>query len=214
MTSRILLLTGMTPDVRIFDRLAPRLTTASVVPWIEPRPRESIPDYAERLAASIADRDDVVICGVSFGGIVARELALRLRARACVLVSSVRDERQLPPWFRLVRPFARFSVETALNGIGTAAGVWPKAIRTDSTSRLAKLAGSAGAWHRWATAAVLRWRASPELNSVPTVQIHGDRDTTFPIRHVDADVVVAGGGHVLPLTHPDRIADILSNLAA
>ena len=214
MATEILLLTGMTPDTRVFVRLFPLLPTASVVPWIEPRSHESIADYSSRLADSLALRNDVIICGVSFGGIVATELAMRLNAKACVLISSVRDARQLPPWFRVLRPFGSFPVEPFLNIVGTAATFYPKRIRSDTTIRLTKLAGPAGGWHRWATASVLRWSPSRKLDSLRVIQIHGNRDTTFPIRYVDADVVVNGGGHVLPLTHAEEIAGILADLAA
>lgn len=206
------MLTGMTPDVRIFDRLIPRLPNASIVPWIAPLAHESIPDYALRLVDSSSIQDDVIVVGVSFGGIVARELALRLNAKACVLISSVRDVRQLPPWVRVLRPFSHFPVESILNAIEMIAAVYPKRIRTDATTRLTKLAGRAGAWHRWATVSVLRWNAAYELNKVPVIQIHGDRDATFPIRYINADVVIVGGGHVLPLTHADEIAEVLAKL--
>lgn len=214
MPTRILLLTGMSPDVRIFDGITERLPDASVVPWIEPAPRESIPHYAHRLADSIGPSGDTIVCGVSFGGVVARELAVRLNARGCVLISSVRYPGQLPPWFRVFRPLARFRIEAMLNAIGATAGAWPKQIRTRSTARLTKLGGEAGSWHRWATSSVLRWHASRELDRVPAFQIHGDRDMTFPIRYVRPDLTIAGGGHEIALTHADEIARILARLAA
>jgi hypothetical protein len=57
---RILLLTGMTPDRRIFDRLLPLLSAATVVDWIPPTPYESITSYAEKLSRTI-DRDDLQV---------------------------------------------------------------------------------------------------------------------------------------------------------
>jgi pimeloyl-ACP methyl ester carboxylesterase len=214
MATQILLLTGMTPDARIFERLSPLLPTAYVVPWISPAPHERIQDYACRLADSLSVRGGVVVSGVSFGGIIAQELAIRLNAKACVLISSVRGVRQLPPWFQILRPFAIGPVEAVLSAVGTAAYSCPARLRTHSTARLTKLAGEAGAWHRWATASALRWVPSRELEKLRIVQIHGDRDTTFPMRYVNPDVVIANGGHVLPLTHPAEIAAVLRNVAA
>lgn len=203
MASRILLLTGMTPDERIFKRLLPHLPTASVVPWIAPRRLESLPEYAQRLAETIEPTEETIVCGVSFGGMVARELALCLNARTCVLVSSLRSPAQLPPHFRVLRLLAGPHCEGVLNAVGT----------LSPNSRLKKLAGKKGAWHRWATSAVLGWHARPALDTVPLVQIHGDCDTTFPIRYVVANKVIPGGGHVLPLTHAKEIAAILNELA-
>lgn len=213
MATQILLLPGMTPDARVYERLLERLPTATVVPWIEPCPNESLSAYAKRLAESIPTQEDAIVCGVSFGGIVAREVAAHLNAKVCVLISSVRHPRELPPWFRVFRLLARLPLEPMLGVIGSAGRRFPRRYRTSSTARWTKLAGPEGAWHRWATAAVLRWTTSTEMDETPVFQIHGDRDTTFPLRYVNPDVVVRGGGHTLAQTHAAEIVEILTGLA-
>ena len=77
-----------------------------------------------------------------------------------------------------------------------------------------KLGGLSGEWHRWASAAALSWKPSTGAERIPLFQIHGDRDLTFPIRYTDADTVIHGGGHVLPLTHSEEIAGKLLQIAA
>ena len=214
MSHRILLLTGMTPDRRIFERILPLLPTAVVVDWIRPMKYESIRDYAARLGQSVPRDDSTIVCGVSFGGIVARELASSINAKACVLISSVRSPDELPPWFRVFQLLAPRYAEAAMNSIGIFASHWPRRLKSQATWRLMKLAGTSGEWHRWATAAVLNWRHPIENNTIPVFQIHGDRDTTFPIRYIDADSVIHGGGHILPLTHSREVAEKLSQIAA
>lgn len=214
MSHRILLLTGMTPDRRIFDRILPLLPTAVVVDWIQPMRNESIRDYASRLGQSIPKDDSALVCGVSFGGIVARELASSINAKACVLISSVRSPKELPPWFRAFRVLTPCTAEMGMQTIGAMSSYWPHRLRTPTTWRLLKLAGTSGAWHRWATAAVLNWKPFSDDNPIPVFQIHGDRDRTFPIRYIDADYVIQGGGHVLPLTHGKEVAEKLSQIAA
>ncbi|MCA9147309.1 MAG: alpha/beta hydrolase [Planctomycetales bacterium] len=172
MASRILLLTGMTPDNRIFDRLLPRLPNASIVPWITPQTNEPISQYCDRLAATIECDEPIIICGVSFGGLIARELAPKINAVCCVLISSVRDPRELPPWFRCFRPLAGPYVSTLLNLVGMLATLFPRPIRTDSTARSTKLAGEGGTWHRWATSSVLEWSLQKGAE-IATIQIHG-----------------------------------------
>jgi pimeloyl-ACP methyl ester carboxylesterase len=88
----------------------------------------------------------------------------------------------------------------------------PRLIRSRSTVRLTKFAGSD--WHRWATAAVLRWQPGPELDEIPTLHIHGDCDTTLPLSYVHPNVVIRGGGHVLPLTHPEELGTMIAEYAA
>ena len=77
-----------------------------------------------------------------------------------------------------------------------------------------KLGGPSGEWHRWATAAAINWKPSAGADRIPLFQIHGDRDLTFPIRYTGANIVIHGGGHVLPLTHCEEIAEKLVHIAA
>ena len=209
MTTRIILLPGMTPNDMIFDRLRPLLSEAHIVSWIPPNSRESLQSYAIRLAGSLPQHDPCIVCGVSFGGIVAQEVAHHLPARACVLISSIRHPRELPPWFRLLQGIPRSAAELSLAGAGRFADLVPGKTRTASTTRLRKLCGASGAWYRWATSAVLGWHPTAHEESIPILQIHGDRDETFPLRFLRPDRVVRGGGHVLPLSHPGEVADFI-----
>jgi pimeloyl-ACP methyl ester carboxylesterase len=116
---RILLLTGMTPDHRIFERLLPLLPSAMCVDWIQPTSTfESINSYAARLSRTLDDNSPTVVCGASFGGIVARELALCLNAKACVLISSVRSPRELPPNQPCQRLEYRSLLASMMNEVG------------------------------------------------------------------------------------------------
>lgn len=214
MATRILLLTGMTPDQRIFARLLPQLSNAAIISWLAPKERELLCDYVDRLAGTLTidPKEPVIVCGTSFGGIVATELAARLNAKTCVLISSVRSPNELPRWQRICRPIVRVHHGALLKCVGVFANACPRLVRTKATLRLAKLGGQNGSWYRWATCCVLNWRRGAK--QVPTIQIHGDRDTTFPLRCTHPDLIIQGGGHLLTLTHATQIAEILTNLAA
>lgn len=211
---RILLLTGMTPDQRIFDRLRPLLPSAVIVEWIQPTPHESIQSYAVRLSNTLDRNVPTVVCGVSFGGIVAVELASCMNADSCVLISSISSPSELPPWFRLCRLVPPRPAELIMRTAGTIATYWPRRLKSSTTWRLMKLAGETGDWHRWASAAVLNWKPSKNTKRTPLTRIHGDRDATFPSRYLKADMVIKGGGHVLPLTHFKEIAQRLNEVAS
>lgn len=101
-----------------------------------------------------------------------------------------------------------------MNLTGILASYWPRQFKTRSTWRLTKLGGPSGEWHRWASAAALSWKPSAGVDRIPLFQIHGDRDSTFPIRYTVADTVIYGGGHVLPLSHSQEIAEKLLQIAA
>lgn len=200
-----ILLPGLNGDLRIFDRLAPRLPNSIIIGWIRPRQSESLVRYAVRIADSFAHSNDMVVVGVSFGGLVAQEVAVRLRARACVIISSIRCASEMPPRYRLMRCLTRFPLESMLAAASHAAVFWPNSIRLPSTARLASLSGEQGAWHRWSMVAALGWKPTP-IEGVPLWHIHGDRDATFPIRYTRPDFVIEGGHHGVAYTHASQVA--------
>lgn len=199
----IYLLPGMTPEYPIFSRLTPLLPESEIVTYLPPRPRESLGSYCVRMAEHMTA--DAVLVGVSFGGIVALEISRVLKPRGCILISSIRDPRQLPPWFRVLGRIDPRTMSALIEMVGKLASVLPKKLSTRSVLRLRKLYGESGAWHRWATSLVLGWRPKPF--DFPIMQIHGDRDYTFPIRYVSADVCIKGAAHSLLVTHPQAAAD-------
>lgn len=203
----IYLLPGMTADYPVYARLLPLVAGASVAPYIDPLPNESFASYAARMAPRFTA--DCYLGGISFGGIVALEIARLVRPRGCILISSIRSPRQLPPWFRIGRALGGRNSSRLLGLFGDAAALVPARIRTGSTIRVAKLSGSSGAWHRWATSAVLDWQPEGDF-AFPILHIHGDADQTFPLRYVRPDIVVHGGRHALTVSHPIETANAIN----
>ncbi|GAB5405609.1 MAG: alpha/beta hydrolase [Aureliella sp.] len=200
----IYLLPGMTRDYPVFSRLAPLLPGAKVVSYLEPMSDESIAAYARRMAQTL--QPNSYIAGVSFGGIIAQEISRVLAPRGCIAIATITHPTQLPPWFRAMRILGGSNCKRALSIIGTLAARTPKRFRNSSVMRLSRLAGPKGAWHRWAAASVLDWAPSDTEFSTPLLHIHGDADTTFPIRYTTPDVSVRGGLHALPISHPSETA--------
>ena len=57
---------------------------------------------------------------------------------------------------------------------------------------------------KWSLSRILDWSITPKV-SCPVFHLHGDRDWTLPLRYTDPDKIVAGGGHVISLTHPGEV---------
>jgi pimeloyl-ACP methyl ester carboxylesterase len=197
----LILLSGMAADERLFAPQRQAFPHLIVPRWIEPLEKESIPSYARRLAKQTNPRSGCFVGGASFGGIVALEMARHLDAKACFLICSVRSPRELPLWIRLMRPAAllgpsHLGVVAKLAAHGSAATLPRQDLR-----RLKQLGRPEAAFLRWATWAVLRWHPDPKALGIPVWQIHGSNDRTLPIENTRPDVVVSGGGHLLPVTH-------------
>jgi pimeloyl-ACP methyl ester carboxylesterase len=207
-TLPIYLLPGMTPQYPVYSRLLPLLPNAQVVPFIEPEPNESLTDYAKRMAPQFPDR--CFIGGVSFGGILAQEISRIVHPAGCIVIASIQRPSQLPPWLRLWRLLGGRHASRVLNAVGSSAKCVPTSIRTSSTARLTKLSGDSGKWHRWATSAVLDWSPSTPI-AAPILHIHGDADTTFPVRYTKPDIVIQHGRHALPMSHPIETANVIND---
>lgn len=209
MATRLIFLPGLHGDPRIFRELVRYFSHAEVIEWITPQRRESITNYAARLAQTIGNVDGAIVVGVSFGGVIAQEVAVRQGAKSCVIISSIRNPSELPPHYRVGRMVARLPVENLLASAEVVSSYLPRFIRSRSKPAVATRNGNRAAWNRWAIGAVLRWEptASSELK---ITHIHGDRDATFPIRYVYPDVTISGGGHLIALTHAKPIAEVIA----
>jgi pimeloyl-ACP methyl ester carboxylesterase len=205
----ILLLPGMAADAGMFEPQRAAFPNLIAPSWIDPLPQESLRHYADRFAESLDPGRPCIVGGVSFGGIVALEMASRLRASACVLISSVRSPAEYPLLYRILRLTAVSSPSHLGWFAGCVAELSAPSLPPATTRRLQRLSSPRSAFLRWATWAALRWQPSPAARKVPVLQIHGDADRTFPIRHVRPDIVVQGGGHLLSLTHPAAVNDVL-----
>lgn len=205
----LILLPGMGADERMFEPQREAFPNLFVPPWVEPRPGESLRAYAIRFARRIDPGRACVLGGASFGGIVALEMASLLQARVCLLICSVRSPRELPRNWRVCWPFARFGSDRLGMVAGLAARISSVLMSRTVTRRLQHLANPKSTFLRWACGAVLGWRPRHSPRKVPVLHIHGEMDRTLPARLTHPDVVVPGGGHMLPLTHPKIVNEFI-----
>ena len=63
--------------------------------WMIPTPGETLKEYALRMTKFIK-HDNVVLLGVSFGGVVVQEMAQFLNLKRLIIVSSVYCQSELP----------------------------------------------------------------------------------------------------------------------
>lgn len=214
-TAPLILFSGMGADARLFKLQAPHFPQLIVPDWLPPEPKETLPEYGKRMAGQWDLDEPCFVGGASFGGLVALEVARHLPARGCFLISSIRSRRELPWRYRWLTPFASsipgMSVFLSQLFARVALGVTASIRRPNPLSPLRVIVEDAGDFHRWAGVAALRWRPPKDGWPFPIFQIHGDHDSLFPIQRSQADTVIPGGGHLLPLTHPQIITRFLQD---
>ena len=70
--------------------------------WIDPFPNETIEAYAKRLSEGIDQNQPFVLIGLSFGGMVAVEIAKITLPVCTIQISSVDHRDELPKLYRFI----------------------------------------------------------------------------------------------------------------
>jgi pimeloyl-ACP methyl ester carboxylesterase len=206
--SPLILLPGLGGDPRLFDGQRSAFPELVTPRWIEPDTNESLADYAARFATVIDPGRPCFLGGVSFGGVVALEVASHLKTRECYLLGSIRSPKQMPNRLKILSSIASLIIipKRLSPWVLTCGGRW---LNPMVRGALHQLKDSDETFLRWAAGAILKWTPSAGVERVRVVQIHGDRDRVFPIGQVSADKTIARAGHLVSLTHGKEVNQFL-----
>ena len=206
----LFLLSGLGADKRVFDFLDLSDFSIHHVDWIIPLPKESMAEYARRLLPQITS-DKPVLIGVSFGGMIALEIAKYISVEKVILISSAKSPNAIPSYFKLIpklglqkwmRPA---SLKKPNEVFFWLFGVTSK----DHKALLASIMNDTDeVFLTWAIYAVARWGDRTLSNHV--IQIHGTKDRILNVQN--ADYLVDGGGHLMVVTQAREVSDILKKI--
>ena len=100
----VYLMPGMAASPAIFEHLNLSEEQFKIhhLEWIIPNVKESINNYAKRMTEKIA-HDNIVLIGVSFGGILVQEMSKHIKLRKLIIISSVKTKHELPRRMKLAR---------------------------------------------------------------------------------------------------------------
>lgn len=211
-SDRIILFPGLGADARMFGPQVGAIPNLETPEWIPHVPRESLRQYAVRLAKTLDIRGPVVLGGVSMGGMVALEIARLVPTRCVILIASARHpsavNHLLPLSERLSRVVPSIIVDKgrilAPMFLGRG-GFVPAGQRRILAAMAREMPVS---FLRWASRAIIEWEGCAEPG-VPVYHIHGDSDWVFPLRGIKPDRIVRGGVHVLNLSHPREVNEFI-----
>ena len=207
-STSLILFSGLAADASVFTPQKLAFPQLIVPEWPAPRDNDTLTSYCDRLADALQPHGNAIIGGASFGGIVALHVAKRLNPLGVLLIGSARSPNELSRLARLARPLRLLvpfvpvrllQLLCAPLGSRTAQGVVPHFCALGRQFR-----GADPRVFKWSLARILDWKETPEL-ACPVFHVHGSRDLVLPIRYTKPDTIVAGGGHVISLTHPPEV---------
>jgi pimeloyl-ACP methyl ester carboxylesterase len=192
---------GLAASASIFERI--QLPEADfevhLLEWEIPLAKESLDDYSKRIAEKIK-RENPVLIGVSFGGILVQEMAKHINTRKVIIISSVKSNLEFPRRMKIAKTTKAYKLI-------------PMSLILN-LENLAKFSFGAKINHRlklyekflsvrdigyleWAVEKVILWDRTVADESV--IHIHGDMDDVFPIKYIKECTVVQGGSHIMIL---------------
>jgi pimeloyl-ACP methyl ester carboxylesterase len=210
---KVYFISGIAADSRVFKHIrVPAGFEAVYIDWIRPYSNESLSDYAIRLAKKINTEESFCLIGLSLGGIVASEIAVRTHPRAVIIIGSVPVYTQLPGYYKWVR---RLKLHKLVPGslYKNAAIVkhfFKREDEEDKKDIYRMVRATDPAFIRWGINAVLNWTNNQLPPSL--THIHGTRDEVFPFAFTSPSHVIPKGDHMLVISHPNEINLILKEV--
>jgi pimeloyl-ACP methyl ester carboxylesterase len=209
-------ISGLGADRKAFQKLKlPCEIQVRHIEWIEPKKNESLADYCSRLSTFIDGSEDFIIVGLSFGGMVAIEIAKVLKPKQVILISSISTRKELPFIYKLIGYSGlHLLVPSFLFKKPNVFVYWFFGAKTEGEKRLFKhfLYTSSPFFLKWAIDKIFCWKNEQRPNNI--YHIHGTEDRVLPVRRTKADVKVEGGRHFMVYSKADTVSRILNERLA
>lgn len=208
-TFKCIAFSGLGADARVFNGLDLQAIPIQEIRWEKPLKGESIGDYAGRLSGQI-QADSCVFLGLSFGGLMAMEVARHLNPAKVILLSSVKTRREIPFYYRAAgRLRLHKCLPTRWMMRSTAITHWFFGLKTKEEKALHRsiLAQTDPVFFNWAVNALLTWQ--PQDCPCPVVHIHGSADRMLPLRFVQPHHVVSGAGHWMVMQQAAEVSALI-----
>jgi pimeloyl-ACP methyl ester carboxylesterase len=205
-------ISGLGADERIFSKLDVPGVSFTHLKWILPLKNEPIGGYATRMMEQV-NPDHPVFLGVSFGGMMAIEMAKFCQEPKVILLSSIKSHKELPRWMK-------FSGRLRLDSLIPRKpwqGFYPVEnhfLGTETKEDIGLANDFRGTidpdYLRWAIHQVLNWQNEwlpPVLH-----HIHGSKDRMFPLSRISATQIVPQGGHFMVMNRAKEVSHILAGI--
>lgn len=208
----IYLFSGLGADKRAFQALDFSGFNPVFIDWIAANKDETIEDYCTRLIDQINSEKPILV-GLSFGGMVAIEVAKQIKTEKVILIASAKTKAEIPLYYRLLGKLRLHQlIPTKILMTPTFITYWFFGVKTVGEKQLLKgiLNDTDPKFLKWAIDKILHWQNQTIHDDV--FHIHGTADKILPIRYVNPNKVIKDGGHLLTLNRTTELNKTLRHL--
>lgn len=212
-TYEVYMMPGMAANPLIFERIIlPNNFKINYLEWLMPSENEKLDNYVSRLSKLIVGKN-IVLIGVSFGGIIVQEIAKIISVHKVIIISSVKTSKELPflmqlgknigahkffpvSWLQSFESLAQFALGPSIN----------KKIELHRKY----LSVRDKKYLRWSIDKITGWNNDNYPDNL--IHIHGTHDLVFPSIYIKNAIFIPKATHAMILTHSQWFNDNLKNL--
>lgn len=190
---------GMAANPSIFDyvELPEEQFKVHLLEWFMPNTGETLAEYAKRMCDKIK-HENVVLLGVSFGGVLVQEMSKYVNVRKLIIISSVKTKNELPKKMKLAKATKAYKLlptKFVSNFESFAKYAFGETIKKRVKLYKKYLSVNDKRYLDWAIHNMVCWGQEDVLPNI--IHIHGDKDPVFPIKNISGCIIVKGGTHIM-----------------
>ena len=206
-------ISGLGADKKAFLKIKlPTIYEPVYLDWIPPQKNESLTNYARRFSSLIKNDDAFILIGLSFGGMLASEIARLRRPIKTIIISSLASSNELPWYFKSA---GRVGLHKAVPVKVLKAGSMLKNLmgarsKEDKAIIYNYVKTADPGLVRWSINAIVNWDQPDRLPGI--VHLHGSNDRMLPLKYTHPDFIIKGGGHLMIFNKADQVNKILHDV--
>ena len=213
MKRTIYCISGLGADEQVFNKLQIEKYDLIFLPWIKPlNKKESIASYAKRLGELIIEPSPILL-GLSFGGMIAIEMAKQFPVDKIILISSVKTRNELPLWMRTtgklnLHKFLPLKSNKLTERFDDAQlGISSQ----EEKNMVNRYRQNADREHSdWAIDQILNWQNDSVQTTV--FHIHGENDRVFPIKRIKPTHLIKQATHIMIINRASEISQCINQI--
>jgi pimeloyl-ACP methyl ester carboxylesterase len=206
-------LSGLGTDDRVFQKLKFQGYQPIHIHWIEPKKGENIAAYAQRLTVQIKS-DYPILIGLSFGGIIAVEIAKQIATEKVILISSTKNKHEVPFYFQIWRwlPVYRLLPARFILWVSQVLVGWFFSLETIAERKLLRaiIFDVNAKLLKWSIHQIVTWKNESVPDNI--YHIHGESDRIFPLRFIHEDFNVKHGGHLMIMNQAEYLSQLIQKI--
>ncbi len=169
--------------------------------WLIPYYNESLQDYTKRLSKQI-DQKNVILIGISFGGIIVQELSKQIPVKQVIIISSIKHHDELKPFYKIVYKITLHKLLPVLwlRKLNVLEKL-PLPVTLKKKIKLYQkfLEIDDPYYIRWSIDKVFSWKQKQIPENI--IHIAGEKDKIFPLKYLkDPKILVPDGPHEMIVT--------------